>query len=230
VWRGDYECGDFSQFRETAWNNRPLAPAIATWPVRDGRYSGRYVVPAGGERSEGVPDLAPLRAGDDCWFSFSTLLGDDVPLDTAAFQLLAQWKNTGPGSPPLELALNRGQLMFGGGWGWPGTNTPTAPRLARRSLGPAQAGRWDDWVVHVRFSADPAIGCVDVWRNDVHRVVAWHPPGGTLYPHLDSYLKVGYYRDCSIGRSSTVYHDSWKVGRSRLSVAWEVPAALLFRP
>jgi hypothetical protein len=84
--------------------------------------------------------------------------------------------------------------------------------------------------VHVRFPTDPAVGCVDVWRNEVRRMVAWHPPGGTLYPHLDSYLKLGYYRDSSIGGPSAVYHDSWKVGRSRLSVARDAPAARTFRP
>jgi hypothetical protein len=217
LWTGDYEDGKFGQFDATSWNNLPLAPQAVSSPVRSGSFAGAYTIPAGGSRSENVPSMKGLREGDDLWFAFSTRL-KDVPLSTSEWQVVAQWKNDGEGSPPMSLNVANGKYELSGGYGWPGTNNPTTPKTSSRSLGAAANGQWDDWLIHIKFSSDPAVGTIDAWRNGEQLVSGWHPTGGTLYPNLGSYVKVGYYRSTGIGVDSTVFHDDWKVGTTRGSV------------
>lgn len=209
IWKADFESG-FAPFESTPWDAVPLAPAISS-VARSGSAGGAYTIPAGGSRSENVPRTAKFREGDERWFSFSSMSGPDVWLDTAEWQIFAQWKNDGVGSPPLEMAIESGQFKIGGGWGWPGTDNPTSPKMAMQSLGTAVTGTWVDWRIHIVFSADPTKGYVEVWRDGTKVLNPWYPPGGTLYPSLDSYLKVGYYRSAGISVSGTMYHDDWKI-------------------
>ena len=216
LWSTGYESG-FAGFKSTPWDAVPLAPVISS-VARSGSSGGAYTIPGGGNRSENVPDMASFKPGDDLWFSFSARLGNDVPT-TGQWQVFAQWKNDGVGSPPLEMAIESGQFKIGGGWGWPGTDNPTSPKLAMKSLGTAVTGTWVDWRIHIVFSADPTKGYVEVWRDGTKVLNPWYPPGGTLYPSLNSYLKVGYYRSTAFTTSGTVYHDDWKVAATAASVS-----------
>jgi hypothetical protein len=218
IWVGDYETGTLGQFANTPWNYLPSAPTVTT-TAQSGGYAGQYTIPAGGKRSENVinPDVS-FREGDDLWFTYATWLNSDVPLHTTQWQVIGQWKNDGQGSPPLELCLANGRYKIGGGYGWPGTDAPTTPKLQERDLGPASANTWETWLVHVNFSSDPAKGTVNVWRNGTAMVTDWKPIGGTLYPGLFSYWKIGYYRSAVISQSSTVLVDNARLGTTRSSV------------
>ena len=213
LWRTDYERG-LVDFQDSPWNSDPTAPEVTDEQARSGSYSGRYVIPGGGSRCENITRMADFTEGDDVWFAFSVKLGDDVVPDSDDWQIVVQWKNNGWGSPPLELSLNGdGNWQIGGGWGWPGVELEHDPKLDAESLGAAATGVWVDWRVHVVFSADPDVGYVEVWRDGLKVLEPWKPPGGTLYPDLDSYLKIGYYRSTSHPDAGTVYHDDWKVYR-----------------
>jgi hypothetical protein len=216
IWRTDYETGDLSAFDSTPWNNVPTAPVVST-SARSGNYAGAYAIPAGGNRCENVPKVRHFTEGDDLWFAFSTKL-QNVPLSSSEWQDVAQWKNDGIGSPPLEVSVDNGRFNIGGGYGWPGNTDNIQPKLAKKSLGTATNGTWDDWVFHIKFSSNTAVGYVEVWRNGTKVLDPWYPPGGTLYPSLASYLKVGYYRSKAISQDSTVLHDDWRVGATRQSV------------
>jgi hypothetical protein len=184
-----------------------------------GTYAGKYTIPAGGNRSENItnPDGAFVE-GDNLWFSYSTYLNADVPLNTTNWQVIGQWKNDGFGSPPMEMAISNGRFKATGGWGWPGTDTPTIPKLAERDLGVATTGIWDTWLYNIKFSSDPTVGTVNTWRNGVQVITDWKPIGGTLYPSKTSYWKLGYYRSTSINQSSTVVLDNAKYGTTKESV------------
>lgn len=209
---GNYETG-LRQFQSTPWNNQPYAPTLVRTPTFDGGYAGRYVIPAGGHRCESVPNLRSFRSGDNLWFRFSTRLGSDFPVSSSRWQVLAQWKNSGDGSPPLELVVSGGVWRLDGGWGYPGQH-----KLDWRLLGKARTNVWETWTLHVKFSANPAIGAVSLRRNGVAVVPGWRPKGGTLYPGQSSYMKIGYYRDPLINQTGTVYHDRLKVGSTPWSV------------
>jgi hypothetical protein len=220
LWSADLETGDLSAFHvydsDRVGSPGPMVvddPAVA----RDGRYAVAFPIPPGGNRNEIVPRLRVLRPGDDLWFAFSTGLAPGFPVD-AAWQVVTQWKNQGEGSPPLELAVGGGDYRLSGGFGH-----PQGPRRFSRSLGPAVAGRWDDWVVHVRFSADPAVGFVEVWRGGRLVLPAFAPPGGTMYPGAASYLKIGYYRNPEIDVAGTLVMDALRVGTTASAVARPAP-------
>jgi hypothetical protein len=216
LWSAGLETGDLSAFHvydsDRVGSPGPTVvddPAVA----RDGRYAVAFPVPPGGNRNEIVPRLRLLRPGDDLWFAFSTGLAPGFPVDRA-WQVVSQWKNQGEGSPPLELTVADGAYQLSGGFGH-----PDGPRRFSRPLGAAVAGRWDDWIVHVRFSADPTAGSVEVWRNGTLALPSFAPPGGTLYPGAASYLKVGYYRNPQIDVAGTLVMDSLRVGTTAAAVA-----------
>jgi hypothetical protein len=209
VWAADMADGG-SGFLETPWENDPLPPAFVT--SSDGSVFGKYAVPAYGSRCENVADFPKFQEGQEYYFSFSTHLPPEVPIDSGEWQVIAQWKNDGLGSPPLALALSTGRYQLTGGYGWPGVEAPTQSRLSSMDLGPAQHSTWDRWVVRVLFSSDAAVGSVDAWRNGRQVVADWHPAGGTLYPDRQSYLKVGYYRSPAIPQDAYVLHHEWTIG------------------
>jgi hypothetical protein len=229
IWVGDVETGDLSQFSDTPWNTAggALPPSVESGLryVREGNHAIRFEIPADvdpssgiccGARSELEPTMGYIRAGDDLWFSFSTLLGEGFPVEST-WQIITQWKQNDAGSPPLELAVGSGRFALSGGYGH-----PTSPQPFSLPLGPALAGVWVDWVFHIRFDTDPARGGVDVWRDGQALLSAFRPSAGTVYPvAVDNtiYLKTGYYRDFDIREPGTLYVDGWRVGISREAVA-----------
>lgn len=217
LWRGSFDTGNFSEFKTS--DNQPEAPKLVTSPVVDGHYAGEYVVPSGGHRSESVPNLGYFHEGDDLWFSWATQLAPGFPVNADTWQVITQWKNDGIGSPPLEIGVNNGRYQLDGGFGWPGDTSDPKPRFAALSLGPASTGVWVHWLVHVHFSSDPDVGFVSLLRDGVQKVLEWHLPGGTLYPKLPSYLKLGYYRDSSLTTPGAVYQDAWRIGTTRGAVS-----------
>ncbi|HEV7203435.1 MAG TPA: heparin lyase I family protein [Jatrophihabitans sp.] len=219
LWTGNYDNGTLSQFDSTSWNDLPMAPAVVSSVAYNGNYAGKYVIPAGGARCENVPSMREMTEGDDMWFSWSTMLGSDFPVNISNWQVIDQWKNDGTGSPPLELTVENGQFRVDGGYGWPGNTSSGTPKMSYQWVGAATTNVWNHWTFHVKFSSNPTVGYVDVWRDGKQVISGWHMPGGTLYPSLNSYLKVGYYRDTAISTQGTVYQDAWKAGTTAASVS-----------
>ncbi|HEY2221091.1 heparin lyase I family protein [Actinomycetospora sp.] len=200
-----------ANFRNTPYNNDGApAPEIEDAPGITGAKAVRYTVPGGGKRTELEPQVASYKEGDDAYFGFAWNLPDDFPVNADGWQVVAQWKNDGDGSPPIEVKIDHGQFVLDGGAGGedPGDNYFTQP------IGPAVVGQQTDLVLHVHFSTDPKKAQVDVWMNGQKRVDAYRPPGGTRYQDEDSYLKTGIYRDTAINQSATLYLIDARVARS----------------
>lgn len=233
VWVGDLETGDLSQFKDTPWNvtRGGVAPEVVSDPqfVREGRYALKIAIPTEetddkegaccDPRSEVEPDIGDIREGDDLWFGFSTMLASDFPTD-ADWQVITQWKARADGSPPLSLNVKDGKYVLAGGAGHPDEERPF-----ERDLAPAEPGKWADWLVHIKFSADPAEGFVEIWHDGQPALARFSPETGTMYPaekggeDPESYLKTGYYRDGKIGRPGVLYFDGWRVGGTREAVS-----------
>jgi hypothetical protein len=226
LWLGDLETGDLSQFEDTPWNDvGGEAPRVVTDVVHQGTYAVRLGIDGTSSSSDGIccgsrdemqPRFRELVTGDDLWFGFSSYLAPGFPTD-AYWQVITQFKQNFDGSPPLELNVERGQYKLEGGQGH-----PDGPKEFIKDLAPATTGRWVDWVLHVKFSADPDEGYVEVWKDGQQVLDRFSPEGGTLYPAPDgndaSYVKTGYYRDPEIDRPGTVYFDNWRIGTSRDAV------------
>jgi hypothetical protein len=217
LWEADVETGDLSQFLEggDAQQAGSPEPEIVSDPVREGESAVAFTIPGGGQRNEVLPG-PEFSEGDERWFGFSTFLQDGFPTDEG-WSLITQWKNDGTGSPPLELSVDGGQYSIGGGYGHPdGAQTWSEP------LAEAVTGTWVDWGVHVVFSAG-ADALVEVWKDGEPVLTGFSPDAGTLYPGLDSYLKIGYYRDTAIEQEGTVIHDNWRMGSTSAAVDLEGP-------
>ena len=181
-----------ANFRDTPYNNDGAkAPVLVDVPGVPGRKGLQFTVPAGGKRSELEPQTDGYREGDEAWFGFAWNLPAGFPTTPSGFQIVAQWKNSGEGSPPVEIKVADGQFLLDGGAGGdnPQENYFSVP------IGPARTGVQSDLVVHIKFSDDPTKALVDVWMNGQQRVVGFRPPGGSRYQGDDSYLKTGIYRD-----------------------------------
>jgi hypothetical protein len=203
-------------FRDTPYNNDGApAPTIVDAPGVTGAKAVRYTVPGGGKRTELEPKIQSYQEGNDAYFGFAWNLPTDFPVNADGWQVVAQWKNDGDGSPPVEVKVDHGQFVLDGGAGGddPGATYYSVP------IGPAVAGRQTDVVLHIHFSTDPQKSQVDVWMNGQKRIDAYHPPGGTRYSDEDSYLKTGIYRDTAINQTAVLYLIDARVATSYDSAA-----------
>jgi hypothetical protein len=227
LWVGDAETGDLTQFQVEPSNDvGGIPPVPVTNPVRDGHYSvaltltGETTPEDGiccGTRNEILPRFRDVQEGDDLFFGFSSYLAPGFPT-SVGLQVITQFKQNFDGSPPLSLNVEDRQYEIEGGYGH-----PAGPNVFSRQIGPAVTGLWVDWVLHVRFSADPRVGFVEVWQNGALVLPRFQPDSGTLYPgagdRAGSYVKTGPYRDPTIRDPGTMYLDDWRIGTSYEAVA-----------
>ncbi len=232
LWAGDAEPGDLSQFQDAPWNNvGGTTPRVVQQLVRDGRSAielglkGATTAQDGiccGSRNELLPRFRNLVSGDDLYFGFSTYLAPGFPT-SGGWQVITQFKHNFDGSPPLSLNVENGQFSVQGGYG-----NPSGPQHFLKPVGPATTGQWSDWVLHVKFSPDPSVGFVEVWRDGALVLPRFAPGSGTMYPgpggQAASLLKIGPYRDSSIATPGTMYFDNWRIGTTQEAVARSVPA------
>lgn len=209
VWRAGTGADTvLDSYRVTPWNTDDAdEPRAVSSPDVPGRTAVEFTVPGGGTRSELEPAYRSFRPGDEYWFGFAVYLPGDFPVDTSDWQVIAQWKNSGDGSPPLAIQVRGGRFVLDGGEGigehW------------TRDIGPARAGARTDLVLRVRFSDDPDEGSVDVIQDGREVVSDYRPRGGTLYPDEVSYLKTGLYRSDGIDDEGSVYFDDAVIATSR---------------
>lgn len=221
--RLDFETGDLSQYDmvERAAADRLQ---VVTDPTRQGDYAARFEVRAGdtppsttGTRAELIAEYDSGRkpaAGEERWYRWSTLFAGHYPL-VDRWQTFVQWKNDGPGSPPLAMTVQRGEIRFSGG-------EQNGFRIFWR--GPIRRGRWHDFVAHVLWSPNPATGLVELWHNGrrvvppTHAATMYRRPTGDPIPN---YLKVGLYRHPEIRLPQVLYHDDVVVSARREAVFQE---------
>ncbi|WP_018331727.1 polysaccharide lyase [Actinomycetospora chiangmaiensis] len=203
IWQASLSGRDpLRNFRDTPYNNDGArAPKLVDAPGVAGAKALEFTVPGGGKRSELEPIVQLYREGDEAYFGFAWNLPADFPVNADGWQVLAQWKNSGDGSPPIEIKVEGGQFKLDGG---AGGDDPRGTYFST-PIGPALTGRQTDVVVHIKFSTDPQKASVDVWMNGQQRITGYQPPGGTRYEGDDSYLKTGIYRDSAISQTANLF-------------------------
>ena len=209
LWRADED----GAFRSTPRNTAGAAPPQVVGRQVSVRLTGR------GQRSELEPDLAALGEGDRHDVTLALCLDRDFPVHLGGRQVIARWENDGPGLAPIDLRVRDGHLVLHGGEGH-----PSGWRPFDRSLGPVPTGRWVDLALRVHFSANPDKARVSAWRDGERVLSEHHPPGGTLYPGQQSYLKVGLHRDAAIARPAAVHFRDVQVVQSRAAAHTERPS------
>jgi hypothetical protein len=195
LWNGAIATTGLAGFKHTPYN---ITGSSSVHVVDGPPKAIRISVPSGSQRAEIEPAVPEFSEGQTRYFRLTYLLPPSFPTDPQGFQLAAQWKNDGTGSPPLELRIEKGRFVLGGGYGRPGGS-----RLFATDVAPVVTGRPVEIVVGIRFSSDPDRGRVDVWIDGAQKIAGFRPPGGTLYPGRSSYWKVGLYRDTGNAATAT---------------------------
>lgn len=202
-------------------------------PVYEGGYGyrmethgsdhGRYEDSSCGcERAE-LANGNPLRAGyadrlaregDDLYYGFAIYLPPSHVF--GRWQVYWQAKSVAPaGSPENALSVQNGRWRLENN-DEPSTHIRTSP------VAPARRGVWHRFVVRIRYSSNPSQGIQEVWHAEGQGAplrqkvsVRTH----TLEAGKPSHVRLGYYHSALGGRTSRVYVDGFRAGRSFSSVA-----------
>lgn len=223
VFAGDYDNGSLTQWwtlQARDHNEHPGTYCTYSACVRDGGpehpTAGRFEVRdgdvpsfGGGERAEvrtgdGLTSGAYVREGDERWYDFAIKFDEtfvNPRRGSDGWFIVMQWFPGDNGLlPPLALQVSRAGMLELGGAG--------AATDFRRSIGPVEPGVWNRYVVHVKFSVDPAVGFAEVWRDGVLAVPRYSRP--TMASDV-SYLKQGVYRDAGASGTQVVWHDGLRI-------------------
>lgn len=232
LFRGDWDTGDTSQWGwcQTA---HPGGIRVVPGPGRPGSRVGRFEVTdrdfdGFGDRSECQAGTGEAE-GKTRLYDWSTLLPRTLPAANAgAWAVLTQWHCTCPGSPPVGIYLQDGQVQLsihrrdGVGDNDQIELVPWGRPLAQ------VRGRWTRFTLRVHWSARDRRGFVELWVDGVPQRMNW-PRGDaraaryggvgatrvrvrTLVPGSSgAYLKQGFYRSGAIPGTAVVYHEGMRM-------------------
>jgi hypothetical protein len=202
--RGDFDTGDTSQweletdedYSLTVADGGPGHPTAGRFEVEDGDTPVDD-----GERSEAkTEDRYDVFLGDERWYSFSMKF-DELPSEFGNWCIPMQWHGADEdgeasgGSPQLNLECSDdGNLYLK-----VGDETDLL-------VGPLDPGEWHSYVIHVKFSDDPAVAFQEVTR-DGQVVVPKTLLAQANMNTARAYLKIGMYRDPDASGTTVVWFD-----------------------
>lgn len=199
--------GDTSSFQNTApvWTSSGMHIVM---PATGHDSTAVNVPPAG----DGIQRCEVTVAGEGGitsgrrFFRFVWELGKGFPSDVSDWEVLAQWKGDGSGSPPLSIETRGGNFVLT----W--HELPTDPVGAPVVIGPATAGI-HDVIVDVTFSTSAPSSPVSTWI-DGRQTVTGAKVGATLYSGKADRLKTGLYRSSAIARPADLTLRGFTAGSS----------------
>lgn len=219
----DFETADLSQL--SLQQARDDSITIVTSPVRDGKFAARTLLRSsdpevhGGQRAEFSDRKGTkIEMNGEYWYGLSIWVPEDFRPPAESDAVLFQWhtQQGGP-SPVLAIRVNRE------GWRLTSDAVPGAKRRTLARL-PLVKGRWTDWVVHVRWSAERT-GFWTIWQNG--REVVNERDIITHYPEaLGPYAKFGQYHSVdALVPVNSVFFDEYRVAGAGGSYERVAPAA-----
>ncbi len=217
--RADYETGDFSQWAEVQPTWRTERASIVTSPVRSGRYAARFevrpgdAVPSGGELSQVYWDVEDTRGteGEEWYYAWSTFIPSKQRWDgNLDFNVLSQWHHDSAVCPsPIFMGVypSKPPRLYV-------ENVSSSGRCLefqrKKWYLPLATDRWMDFVFHIRWSADPKLGFLEVWQDGKPMIPKTYT--STLFrDSLGVYFKQGFYR-ASSPFTNVVYNDEVRMG------------------
>jgi len=197
------------------WSDRQRAATDRISVIRAPGRTGsavRFVVRQGdrgfpadtGNRSELAWWDRIVHEGDQSAYRWTMLFPPSYPV-SRRWQDVVQWKNEGPGTPPLQMSVRGNCLAL-----------TTGPQFGSRALWRTRLlrGRWLRFVMRVHWSSRPATGAVTMTYGGKRVLNGVRLP--TLYSGRGNYLKLGLYRDPRITLTGTVYFDDIIVRQSQV--------------
>jgi hypothetical protein len=221
-WRGDYETGNFLQWGDFHVQALPGDATIVTSPVRQGAYAARFVVHPGdrpidsAERAEVYTETGE-NEGTESWWGWSTMFPSDAQLHSGIF---IQWhQNHLRCAPPVVFELSGSPLQLRlRAWGG-NLDESQCLNPSRRDwfLGQVQKNTWYDFVFHVKWSANPSVGFVELWLNGKQVIPKTFT--ATLYTGDGVYLKQGFLTLGALSGTMSLIHDGMRRGQSFADMA-----------
>jgi hypothetical protein len=161
-----------------------------------------------------------FKPGDDRYIAFSTFFPAGFPTTTDWFQIAEIYGAPWGGSPPIGIDVVGNRLTLDTGMAHHGAIWTSSTDIAKGT-------GWEDIVLHVKFSTDPSVGFVELWRNGVRQTFTDGSQRfyyDTLVPGVNdgspNSLILNEYRSGSTPMGTVwLYHADVKVGTSYASVA-----------
>jgi hypothetical protein len=217
----------------SGWRRKEALPGgltVIAAPV-EGRYAARFVVHPGdmpnptGERAE--LDASPAETGGyegvETWYGWSVLFPPDYHPTPGAFNIFTQWHRARRSSPPCTPGPNIAfrtsadtspwmmEMWVTGGDLYPRCE----PHRRMFRLGPIVFDRWNDFILHVRWSPQASEGFVQAFLD--RRQVVPLTRLATMYTDDEVFAAQGIYRAPS-DLVSTLYEQPLRRGTSRAAV------------
>lgn len=149
------------------------------------------------------PSSCEVSEGDERWYQFDIRLGDPTWNNSQVWELNWQWHHEGnTGSPPLTMESRPEGTMTFAQPGFAPLNGIWNP------LWTISPGTWERITWNVKFSTNPAIGFVRIWRN-LAEVFPKEFRATMLDAH--NYPKCGIYRAGTSTNTQIVMFDNIKV-------------------
>jgi hypothetical protein len=248
VWKADAERPAAEEWASSRADPPGPAPCPAAAPpdlstprirrstavVAQGRYSYAITTAHGdrcdGERTElgqdnpsrpGFTEGHLFRSGEDRYISFQVLLARNFDVNVRTWRVITQLHlpGSGLGTPPLSLDVESGRFVLYKS----DANVDSNGTIPLWS-GPARNDRWVKFTLHLKFSADPAVGFVELWGNPADGpVVALLPKTHTYTMKRDAsgaepplHARIGIYRNpAGPFGTETAYYDGFTVATTR---------------
>jgi Polysaccharide lyase len=216
-WTGDFETGDTSQWNGVHaggnWGNSSME--VVTAPVRWGKYAGKFTVEKGSpalSRAELSASQAQTGgySGQQWYYSWSTYVPSN-PNATSPWGYWAditQWMDLyHQCSPPLWIALHSGPPLSYSLQSDILDNKNRCQSIGPHhewNLGTFKYDEWNDFTLHVKWSENPNVGFVEMWRNGKKVVPFTHMR--TLDTSGGVYMEQALYHPGS-GGTHVLYQD-----------------------
>jgi hypothetical protein len=241
VWNGDLSTGNTSQYGFVQGCSAGVAPqgvSVVSSPTRPGyAYSSAFTVSdqsttancpnlgSAGHPNANIQSPGIFRPGDNDYIGFSTMFPSSFPSNVCTpwvslcwMQVMEIYGQPYTGVTPIGLYVIGNRLAL--------DETPNPIWTASTDI---VKGAWQDVVLHVNFSTDPAVGYVELWYNGVHQTFT---NGQTRYyeatlktgdnwdgTHADK-LYLSQYRGPNPAMGTlTIYHSAAKVAQTYAQAA-----------
>ena len=200
----DFESGSLSQ-----WSKEDLccehSLQFVSSPTRNGSQAAAFEwkrddlpLTKRKARSE-IKRYGLFGLGTERWYGISIYLPEDYEL-TAASNVVVQWHELPDfflgekfRQPPLVLNTSGDEWSLLRRWDPDWVNVKVGPRggSERVPLGKYELGKWTDWVIHIKWSADDT-GFFELWKDD--ELVVEREGPNTYRDVVAPYFKTGVYQ------------------------------------
>jgi len=208
-WKVDYETGNLSQWSQvnTGKNSGNGSIQVVTDPVREGSYAAKFTLTGTGGSQAVRAETAATQAqtggyeGQDWYYSWSMYVPSNPNQTTGwgSWNVITQWMDLlHQCAPPVAVDISPSSNSSTG-YVWSIWSILKDGKNGCASLGPTQHwnlapvqyDQWTDFTVHLKWSANPTIGFVEVWINGTKVLPLTYirtlDTGGGVYEQADIY-------------------------------------------